>query len=63
MFISSILKTKDQASNVKAIDINRMLERMYLSNGMNMIDNDPLNENDLYDQVHLSWDVVKFVVK
>ena len=54
VFISSILKTKDQASNDWAIDINRMLERMCLSNGMNFIDNDPLNENDLYDQVRLS---------
>ena len=56
VFISSILKTKDKASNDKAIEINRMLERMCPSKGMNFIDNDPLNENDLYDQVHLSWD-------
>ena len=59
MFITSILKTKDQASNDKAIDINRMLERMCFSNGMNFIDNNPLNENDLCDQVHLSWDELR----
>ena len=56
VYISSILKTKIPACNTDAMDINNILKLMCVNNNFIYIDNSFLNENDLDDAVHLSWD-------
>ena len=56
VYISAIIVTHVPHSNRSGREINALLKLLCVDNNFTYIDNDFLTEEDLEDQVHLSWD-------